>query len=129
MADNGQKGLTRTAFVTIGATAGFRSLLEEVISEKFLKTLQSLKFTDLVVQCGPDMDFFEAVKPRNAMESYGLNITSFSYAPDLADYFIQASHSDDEGSRRARGIIISHAGLFELLGSLYISSPSIFRVR
>jgi len=115
MADDKQKRLSRTAFVTIGATAGFRSLVEEIISEKFLKTLQSLNFTDLVVQCGPDVNFFEAIKPRNAMESYGLNITAFSYAPDLANYFMQASHSDGGSIRRARGIIISHAGLSEAL--------------
>ncbi|KAI0393355.1 hypothetical protein F5Y17DRAFT_432950 [Xylariaceae sp. FL0594] len=124
MADNAQKRLPRTAFVTIGATAGFRRLLEEVLSEKFLKTLQTLNFTDLIVQCGPDVDFFEAAIPRDATVSYGLNITAFPYAPDLADYFTQASYSDGDslGAGRARGVIVSHAGSGSIIGALEYDS-------
>ncbi|KAI0468105.1 hypothetical protein F4859DRAFT_506255 [Xylaria cf. heliscus] len=105
--------LARTAFVTIGATAGFRRLLQEVISPKFLTTLRSLHFTHLVVQCGPDLEYFDTIKPDHAQTSYGVNITSFSYAPDLKPHYLQASQSkgDDDGGKRGRGIIISHAAV------------------
>jgi beta-1,4-N-acetylglucosaminyltransferase len=104
--DNEQRRLPRTAFVTIGATAGFRSLIREVVSDEFLHTLKRLKFTDLIVQCGPDLEYFETIKPQDALGMYDINITAFSYAPDLDKYFTAASR--DNG--RDCGVIISHAG-------------------
>ncbi|KAI0811475.1 hypothetical protein GGR55DRAFT_643286 [Xylaria sp. FL0064] len=115
---------TRTAFVTIGATAGFRSLLQEVVSSKFLKTLRSLNYTDLVVQCGPDLEYFESIKPNDNQDSYGVKITAFSYAPDLNKYFTQASRSngDDNNGKRDCGVIISHAGSGSIIGALEFDS-------
>ncbi len=53
------------AFVTVGATAGFRPLLREVLSERFIARLLELGYTRLVIQCGPDSDFLEANFPRD----------------------------------------------------------------
>ncbi|KAI0451197.1 hypothetical protein F5B21DRAFT_488059 [Xylaria acuta] len=116
--------LARTAFVTIGATAGFRSLLQEVVSPKFLTTLRSLNFTDLVVQCGPDLEYFGAIRPDHAPTSYGVEITTFSYAPDLKQYYLQASQSDGHGDdgKRDRGVIISHAGSGSIIEALEFDS-------
>ncbi|KAI0206740.1 glycosyltransferase family 1 protein [Astrocystis sublimbata] len=115
--------LSKTAFVTIGATAVFRSLLIEVASRKFLETLQALNFTDLVVQCGPDLDFFNKIKFDNVPETDSLTITTFSYAPDLKQYYLQASKSDGgEGGKRDRGVIISHAGSGSILEALEVDS-------
>lgn len=111
--DTKQDRLTRTAFVTIGATAGFRGLLQEVVSQKFLFMLKSLNFTNLVVQCGPDLEYFDTIRPRHAQESCGVEITAFSYAPELKKYFMQASRGEDENGKRDCGVIISHAGSFE----------------
>jgi beta-1,4-N-acetylglucosaminyltransferase len=119
--ENKHGRLSRTAFVTIGATAGFRSLLQEIVSDKFLTTLKSLDFTHLTVQCGPDLEYFETIKPRDALQQYGLIITAFSYAPDLNDYFMQASRGEDENGKRAYGVIISHAGPFHSNLSLFES--------
>ncbi|RYP19491.1 hypothetical protein DL765_003331 [Monosporascus sp. GIB2] len=55
----------RVAFVTVGATAGFRPLLAEVLSEAFVARLVALGYTRLVIQCGPDVDFVEAHFPRD----------------------------------------------------------------
>ncbi|TGJ79074.1 hypothetical protein E0Z10_g9695 [Xylaria hypoxylon] len=120
--NNTQNKLTRTAFVTIGATAGFRSLLQEVVSPKFLTTLKSLNFTDLVVQCGPDLEYFETIIPDHSQKSYGVKITAFSYAPDLNKYFTQASRSDDDNGKRECGVIISHAGSGSIIGALEFDS-------
>ncbi|KAI0438856.1 hypothetical protein F4803DRAFT_564950 [Xylaria telfairii] len=122
---DGQHGrFARTTFVTIGATAGFRSLLQEVVSPKFLTTLRSLNFTDLVVQCGPDLEYFDTIKPSHAQTSYGVNITTFSYAPDLKQYYLQASQSDGDGDdgKRDRGVIISHAGSGSIIEALEFDS-------
>ncbi|KAI0855230.1 hypothetical protein F4860DRAFT_41763 [Xylaria cubensis] len=107
--------LSRTAFVTIGATAGFRSLLREVVSPKFLSTLRSLNFTDLVVQCGPDLDYFDTIRPDQTQTSSDVKIAAFPYAPDLKQHYLQASQSDgdDDYGKRDRGVIISHAGPLE----------------
>ncbi|KAI0143058.1 hypothetical protein GGR57DRAFT_484475 [Xylariaceae sp. FL1272] len=116
------KSHSRTAFVTIGATAGFRALLEEVTSPTFLNTLRSLKFTNLVVQCGPDYEYFNTFKPKDAQ---GLTISGFDYAPDLAPYYLQASAGKDENGERERGLIISHAGSGSIIEALEFDSTLI----
>ncbi|KAJ8111580.1 hypothetical protein ONZ43_g5589 [Nemania bipapillata] len=120
--DNGHDKLTRTAFVTIGATAGFRGLLQEVISEKFLSTLKSLDFTNLVVQCGPDLEYFNTIRPQDAQDSYGVEIMAFSYAPDLKKHFMQASRGEDDNGKRDSGVIISHAGSGSIIEALEFDS-------
>ncbi|KAI0521801.1 hypothetical protein F5B22DRAFT_661188 [Xylaria bambusicola] len=119
--------VSRAAFVTIGATAGFRGLLQEVVSPKFLTTLQSRNFTDLIVQCGPDLDYFLTITPDNSQESYGIEITAFSYAPDLNKYFALASRGEygNSNSQRDRGVIISHAGSGSIIGALEFDSKLI----
>ncbi|KAI1332637.1 glycosyltransferase family 1 protein [Xylariaceae sp. FL0255] len=113
---------SRTAFVTIGATAGFRPLLEEVVSGNFLDALRSLHFTHLIVQCGPDLAYFESIKPKDALKSHGLEISSFSYAPGLNEYFILASRGKGEVGERDCGVIISHAGSGSILDALECDS-------
>ncbi|KAI1148219.1 hypothetical protein F4825DRAFT_454677 [Nemania diffusa] len=120
--DTKQDRLTRTAFVTIGATAGFRGLLQEVVSQKFLFMLKSLNFTNLVVQCGPDLEYFDTIRPRHAQESCGVEITAFSYAPELKKYFMQASRGEDENGKRDCGVIISHAGSGSIIEALEFDS-------
>ncbi|RYP07719.1 hypothetical protein DL764_002338 [Monosporascus ibericus] len=63
--DPDPNALRRVAFVTVGATAGFRPLLAEVLSEAFVARLVALGYTRLVIQCGPDVDFVEAHFPRD----------------------------------------------------------------
>ncbi|RYP53852.1 hypothetical protein DL768_001303 [Monosporascus sp. mg162] len=63
--DPDPNALRRVAFVTVGATAGFRPLLAEVLSEPFVARLVALGYTRLVIQCGPDVDFVEAHFPRD----------------------------------------------------------------
>ncbi|KAI0102751.1 glycosyltransferase family 28 C-terminal domain-containing protein [Nemania sp. FL0031] len=116
--DKSHDQLPRTAFVTIGATAGFRALLYEVISEKFLLTLKSHGFTNLIVQCGPDLEYFNSIRPYHALKSYGLEITAFSYAPDLRPYFNQAASSEENNNMRRAGVVISHAGSGSIIEAL-----------
>ncbi|KAJ2986925.1 hypothetical protein NUW58_g4799 [Xylaria curta] len=113
--------LARTAFVTIGATAGFRSLLQEVVSARFLTTLKSLNYTDLVVQCGPDLEYFETIRLDHTQKD-AVRITAFSYAPDLSKYFMQASRGDDDNGKRDCGVIISHAGSGSIIEALEFDS-------
>ncbi|KAI1360382.1 hypothetical protein F5Y08DRAFT_49048 [Xylaria arbuscula] len=125
--ENRRKKVTRTAFVTIGATAGFRSLLQEVVSPKFLTTLKSRSFTHLIVQCGPDLEYFNTIISSDSQESDGVEITAFSYAPDLNKYFTQASSGKDSdgNGKRECGMIISHAGSGSIIEALEFDSKLI----
>ena len=108
--------LKRVCFVTIGATAGFRLLLEEVMSPSFQDRLLSLGYTDLIVQCGPDLEFFQTntAKNRDEMSYQGkrLIIKSFAYTDDIGSIMQLAGPADSQGQsdRRGYGVIISHAG-------------------
>ncbi|KAI0594617.1 hypothetical protein F4775DRAFT_572903 [Biscogniauxia sp. FL1348] len=131
----------RTAFVTIGATAGFRPLIEEVASAAFRARLRALGYTELVVQCGPDLDYFEraaaaAVGSRNddsgGGAGQGLEVTAFAFTRQIEKYFSMASSSsggdgDGDGdekargssrTRRRRGVVISHAGSGSIMAAL-----------
>lgn len=112
-------GTRRVAFVTVGATAGFRPLLQEVLSEPFLAKLLDLGYTQLVIQCGPDGDFVKAHIPRRQWdESKGegrflQDIDVFAYTDEMAKWMCLAGPgTDEDGGQRGYGVIIAHAGPF-----------------
>ncbi|KAI0009878.1 hypothetical protein F4779DRAFT_580336 [Xylariaceae sp. FL0662B] len=118
---------TKVAFVTVGATASFRPLIEEVLSEKVLAKLAALRFTHLIVQCGPDLDYFERVRPappggdHHSPAADGLQVTGFAYTRQMEHYMrlTTAGTDDDDGKgERAQGLIITHAGSGSLLEAL-----------
>ncbi|KAH7025933.1 uncharacterized protein B0I36DRAFT_365573 [Microdochium trichocladiopsis] len=119
--------LPRTCFVTIGATAGFRPLLDEVASVDFRKRLRGLGYTKLVVQCGPDLEYFQTAAAQQGQESdnastepRSLEIESFAYTDDIGSMMRLASPSAGEGERgrRGYGVIISHAGSGSIMDAL-----------
>lgn len=117
-ADQPDPSLSRTCFVTIGATAGFRPLLDEIASGRFRSKLQDLGYTKLVVQCGPDVDYFQAAVAQSesncslATTSSKLSIESFAYTDDIGSMMRLAGPSSghDDGVQRGYGVIVSHAG-------------------
>ncbi|KAJ1326562.1 beta-1,4-N-acetylglucosaminyltransferase [Microdochium nivale] len=125
-ADRPDPTLPRTCFVTIGATAGFRPLLDEVASAGFKKKLCSLGYTRLLVQCGPDLEYFNSVSSTsNATYStdstpQSLDIESFTYTDDIGSLMQLAGPSADGGEpgRRGYGVIISHAGSGSIMDAL-----------
>src|SRR5207244_2831402 len=54
----GSRKLARNCFVTVGATASFKLLLEEICRPEFLVQLRQCGYTGLDVQCGPDLEWF-----------------------------------------------------------------------
>ncbi|KAI1502855.1 glycosyltransferase family 28 C-terminal domain-containing protein [Biscogniauxia marginata] len=109
----------RVAFVTIGATAGFRPLVEEVVSEPFLAKLEALGFTELIVQCGPDHGHFEAIKPRDGSAgAHGLKITGFPFTKEIEKCMRKTARGTNGGVRRGYGVIISHAGSGSIMAAL-----------
>lgn len=103
----------RAMFVTVGSIASFRSLVEEVLSDKFLETISGLKYNQLFIQCGPDLELFEKIRPQKGYDSHWVDIVGFSYTDDMKGYFLKCTPSKGSPSseRRGRGIVMAHAGM------------------
>lgn len=95
----------RQCFVTVGATAGFRPLLSEVIKPKFLNCLADNHFDLLKVQCGEDFEWFdEQVK---SLPSIPVTIERFAFTENMTRHYIR---SRGEKSVRMSGVVVAHAG-------------------
>ncbi|KAH8887751.1 hypothetical protein GQ53DRAFT_843878 [Thozetella sp. PMI_491] len=112
-------GLKRNCFITVGATAGFRPLLEEIISEKFLIALERHNYGSLIVQCGPDHEWF-AAKVASLCEKHGINITSFERTHSMAAEYLKCR--GQKGVQLA-GCVVSHAGSGTILEAGRYSVP------
>lgn len=98
--------LGRHCFVTIGATAGFRQLLVEILEPKFLQCLSSYGYDILDVQCGPDHEWFRSQADK-LTNTYGVAIHHFAYTDNMQDHLLECRGL---AGRRLPGCIISHAG-------------------
>lgn len=72
MATSVSQELRRECFVTVGATASFRTLIDSVLTSAFIDTITDLGYTHLTIQCGPDVAYAKS-KARSLEESSGLN--------------------------------------------------------
>ncbi|KAI1778259.1 glycosyltransferase family 1 protein [Hypoxylon cercidicola] len=110
------------AFVTVGASASFKPLIEEVVSAAFVAKLAALSFTHLVVQCGPDYDFFlaaaAAAAPPRDPPGGGLAVSGFAYKNDLFDDMELTTPHESPEEVRLPGLIITHAGSGSILDAL-----------
>lgn len=107
----------RHCLVTVGATAGFKSLIETVLLPEFWNYLASKGFTSLHIQCGPDQAFAAATIQTMEKEiPAGLTIKSFELCKDLLNEEMKLCKAS---TNRKQGLIISHAGnSFSLLMAL-----------
>ncbi|KAK4195920.1 glycosyltransferase family 28 C-terminal domain-containing protein [Triangularia verruculosa] len=114
----------RHCFVTIGSIASFLPLLEQVISRPFLTRLQVAGFKKLTVQCGPNVDWFEAqLEGLRPWEVLGdLEVEYFSYAPDLKRFMLECRGEKD---KRLAGCVIAHAGAGTVLEVKRYGAPLI----
>ncbi|KAL0469957.1 glycosyltransferase family 28 C-terminal domain-containing protein [Neurospora intermedia] len=108
----------RQCFVTVGATAGFRPLLSEVIKPKFLDCLADNHFDLLKVQCGEDFEWFdEQVK---SLPSIPVTIERFAFTENMTRHYIR---SRGEKSVRMPGVVVAHAGSGTILEVLRLQVP------
>ena len=115
MATNG--GYHKLCFVTIGATAGFQSLIDAVLDLTFVQTLRDHGYTELRVQYGNEgkaiFDAFTQADSRaqSAPDDAcieGVLVTGF----DFKNEGLAADMREAKGGIDAyiEGVIISHAG-------------------
>jgi beta-1,4-N-acetylglucosaminyltransferase len=104
------KVLRRECFVTIGATASFGDLIVACLSEDFLSTLKSLKYTTLTVQYGPDVELFRfhLDEARRLGWADGLTISGFSYNKEGLGAEMRACKR--LAGTSMEGVVICHAG-------------------
>ena len=102
----------KLCFVTIGATAGFDSLIRAVLSETFIHELEAQGYTDLLIQHGNDESgvyrkFQDAL--RVGSRKIGrLNIRGFSFNVAGLGQEMRAAKGGMDGKE---GVVISHAGM------------------
>lgn len=106
------EGHCRICFVTIGATARFDSLIKAVLSPRFLQALQSMAYTDLMIQHGTEgaklyREFVEA-SPAGSEGQYGLKIKGFDFKKQGLKEEFRSVKGDTIDST---GVVISHAGV------------------
>ncbi len=101
----------KICFVTIGATAGFDSLVQAVLDAKFVEALEGHGYKHLVIQHGKDETGVYktfAEKTRSSQRAAGkLQISGFGFNKIGLGQEMSAVKGDKDGQE---GVIISHAG-------------------
>ena len=101
----------RTCFVTIGATAGFDSLIRAVLDERFVRALEGYGYKHLMIQYGKDekgiyRSFADSIHICSRPDD-GLTISGFGFNRDGLGQEMKAAKGGKDGSE---GVVISHAG-------------------
>jgi beta-1,4-N-acetylglucosaminyltransferase len=101
--------LEKYCLVTVGATVGFEELTKQVLHAAFWEFLSSQGFTDLHIQCGPDIPWASArVSDHKDKLPSGFNIDVFDVKPNLIKDEMVLCQAKPE--HRTQGLVISHAG-------------------
>jgi beta-1,4-N-acetylglucosaminyltransferase len=102
--------LERVCLVTVGATAGFKKLVDSVLLPSFWQYITSQGFTELHIQCGPDVAW--ASKQLTLFKDdvpSELTIDIFDVKKNLMkEEMILCKDAD---GKRQLGLVISHAGM------------------
>ncbi|KAF9779100.1 hypothetical protein IL306_002473 [Fusarium sp. DS 682] len=116
--------LKRVCLVTVGATTGFRKLIESVLQPSFWQYLRSQEFTELRIQCGPDIPWASEQLANLKDDALpGLSIDLFDVKKNLMkeEMFL----CKDINGKRQLGLVISHAGTGTILDAWKMGLPLI----
>ncbi|KAJ5961703.1 Glycosyl transferase family 28 C-terminal [Penicillium viridicatum] len=113
----------KLCFVTVGATASFQKLLEQILSSQFLEILAKRGYTHLLIQYGKDgqqvfQDFIDSDQPH-----HGLTLGGFDFQPSIDAQMMMTVEREALGQER--GLIICHAGSGTVLAGLRLGVPLI----
>ncbi|EEQ83644.1 hypothetical protein RJZ56_006624 [Blastomyces dermatitidis] len=116
----------KLCFVTVGATAPFNALVQEVLEAPFLEALKANNYTDLRIQYGQmGAAAFQECKQRSGSmvkEKYGLNLTGFDFNLTGLKSEMLAVKADGSANK-AEGLVVSHAGSGTILEVLRLGIP------
>ncbi|WZH43542.1 glycosyltransferase family 28 C-terminal domain-containing protein [Fusarium acuminatum] len=116
--------LERVCLVTVGATAGFKKLVDSVLLPSFWQYIASQGFTELHIQCGPDVAW--ASKQLTLLKDdvpSELTIDIFDVKKNLMKE--EMILCKDVAGKRQLGLIISHAGTGTILDAWKMGLPII----
>lgn len=106
---------TKLCFVTVGATAAFKSLLHSVLNSAFLSTLRELGYTHLLIQYGLDGrqifdDFIHLVGQQDTSGGCEIQVDGFDFKKSGLGPEMRLA-KENKLENRFMGVIISHAGM------------------
>ncbi|KAM0344600.1 hypothetical protein ACHAPU_007374 [Fusarium lateritium] len=116
--------LDRVCLVTVGATVGFKKLVNSVLLPSFWQYLASQDYDELHIQCGPDISW--ASKHLATLKDDippSLNIDIFDVKKNLMKEEMMLCKDADGKSRL--GLVISHAGTGTILDAWKMGLPII----
>jgi len=104
--------LRRECFITVGATASFQSLFDSVLTHAFIDTLADLGYTNVKIQCGPDL-WYAKYKARIIEESKesgwrGIKLALFDFNKLGLGAEMRGCKAREGKSRE--GVVVCHAG-------------------
>ncbi|KAE8445318.1 hypothetical protein EG329_013556 [Mollisiaceae sp. DMI_Dod_QoI] len=95
----------KVCFVTTGATAEFRELIQAVLSPDCLRALKDEGFTTMNFQCGDTLKDFPSLMPHNIL---GMELNAFAFKKDGLNRDMRECQALE--GQREQGLIILHAG-------------------
>lgn len=102
--------MEKVCFITTGATAEFRELIEAVLAPACMKLFKQEAFTTLNFQCGETFKDFEKLKTERLepADIEGLSINAFDFKQGLTK---DMRECQAVAGVRLQGLIIMHAGM------------------
>ena len=102
----------KVCFVTIGATASFGALIEAVLTQAFLETLENLEYTHLILQHGKDglsiLERFRKSGEHDSKTTPKIQISGFDFNKQGLGQEMRAAKGENGD---LEGVVISHAGM------------------
>jgi beta-1,4-N-acetylglucosaminyltransferase len=108
--------------VTVGATVGFKTLVDGVLHPTFWEFLRSKGFTNLRIQCGPDIPW--ASRKLSSLQGEipeGFDVHVFELSRSLMKEEMILCQARQ--GVRSQGVIISHAGTGTILDAWKLGLP------
>lgn len=101
--------LDRHCLVTVGATTSFPDLTNVALRPEFWTDLRFRGFTELRIQCGPDLPRATAeLDAKQEQVPVGLAVSVFDVRKNLMEE--EMTLCKPSPGQRRRGLVISHAG-------------------
>ncbi|KAF1911508.1 glycosyltransferase family 28 C-terminal domain-containing protein [Ampelomyces quisqualis] len=113
---------SKLCFVTTGATAPFKALIESVLSSSSLETLCAEGFTHLLIQYGTAKDIFDrcSLAARFHLAQSGAKL---QLVIDGIDFNPEGLQAQFKLVQQSKGLVISHAGSGSILEALRYQIP------
>ncbi|KAI9805641.1 MAG: N-acetylglucosaminyldiphosphodolichol N-acetylglucosaminyltransferase catalytic subunit alg13 [Piccolia ochrophora] len=110
---------SRPCLVTIGATAGFNSLISATLHPTFLAALRDAHYTELIIQYGKEgQAIFNGYLSRLSNTDFGVKITGYDFKEK--GMMLHMAKIRDKG-----GVVISHAGSGSIMDALHVEATLI----